>query len=97
MYNFIWNIYKDINPKDSSPIYRAVFNAAESSGIFSDIWPKVQTFNYEGIEALNEDEEKEWVENELIEISSSFIEHIYHYNRLIDNTDINFNYIDENK
>lgn len=91
MYNFIWNIYilnKDIN---SSTPYRAKFNRDESDPIFKDFEAAYVFRN-----KLPDEDSKvyeEWVENELIEITANYLSAIDPYNKLIENTNINFNYI----
>lgn len=98
MYNFIWNIHKEVDPNNSTiHNYRAEFNIEQSNPMFHSIlfWPKEHTFKYEDIEVLDEEDEKEWVENELTDITTNYLRSLDPYNKLIDNTNINFNYIND--
>lgn len=96
MYNLIWNIHKEVDPNNSTiNNYRAEFNKEQSNPLFHGIWPKEHTFKYEDIEVLDEDDEMLWVEEELINISANYLGPKDHYNKLIDNTNIKFNYIND--
>ena len=91
MYNFNWNIYKDKKDINSSTPYRASFNRDESDSIFKDFESSYRFRNK--LPDENEETYDEWVENELIEITANYLSAIDPYNKLIDNTNINFNYI----
>lgn len=99
MYNLIWNIHKEVDPNNSTiNNYRAEFNKEQSNPLFHDIWPKEHIFKYEDIEVLDEEDEMPWIEEELINISANYLRSLDPYNKLIDITNINFNYInDEDK
>lgn len=99
MYNFIWDISKEHNVINSSIMYRAKFNPDLSSPIFKD-FESPYTFSDSDTGAIDvegsefkDKEVKEWVENELIGITANYLSAIDPYNKLIDNTNINFNYI----
>lgn len=83
MYNFIWNIHKRINAKDSSITYIAEFNNDGSHGMFNDFR---QSYTFEEIDIKA-------MELQLIEAAANYLSSIDPYNRIIDSTDIQFNYI----
>lgn len=91
MYNFNWNIYKGKKDINSSTPYGASFNSDESDSIFKDFEASYRFRNK--LPDENEEAYTEWVENELIEITANYLSAIDPYNKLIDNTNINFNYI----
>lgn len=94
MYKFIWNIHKEINPIYSSPTYKVEFDNEKSDPLFDD-FKATYTFRDEDIELIEEEEETydEWVEIELMYITANYLSSIDPYNKIIDNTDISFNYI----
>lgn len=91
MYNFNWNIHRDKKDINSSTPYGASFNRDESDPIFKDFEASYRFRNK--LPDENEEAYTEWVENELIEITANYLSAIDPYNKLIDNTNINFNYI----
>nr|DAV61539.1 MAG TPA: hypothetical protein [Caudoviricetes sp.] len=91
MYNFNWNIYKGKKDINSSIPYGACFNREQSDSIFKDFEASYRFRNK--LPDENEDAYTEWVESELIEITANYLSAIDPYNKLIDNTNINFNYI----
>ena len=91
MYNFIWDISKEYNAINSSITYRAKFNPDLSSSIFKD-FESPYTFSDSDTGAINV-EGSEFKDKELTEIATNYLSSIDPYNKLIDNTNINFNYI----
>lgn len=91
MYKFIWNIYKGKNDINSSTPYGACFNREESDSIFKDFEASYRFRNK--LPDENEEAYEEWVENELIEITANYLSAVDPYNKLVENTNINFNYI----
>lgn len=94
MYNFIWNIHKYTDPIYSSHIYRAEFDYVKSHEMFKD-FKSTRVFRDEDIELFDDEGEAydEWVENELVNITANYLSSIDPYNKIINNTDIQFNYI----
>ena len=94
MYNFIWNITKEINAEDSSTTYKVEFDREKSDPIFSD-FEESYIFRDDDIELIEEEEETydEWVGIKLMRTTVNYLSHMDPYNKIIDNTDIQFNYI----
>lgn len=90
MYKFIWNIYREKKDINSSPTYRVEFNKEQSDTIFKDF---EQNYSFQFMYPKKIKAYEEWLENELIEITANYLSAIDPYNKLIDNTNINFNYI----
>ena len=85
MYNLIWNIYIGKYIKGSSNTLRLLFNKDESDPLFEDIWPN-EYFLTGSMESLEE---------QIIDISANYLRSLDPYNKLIDSTNINFNYIND--
>lgn len=94
MYKFIWNIHKETNSINSSTTYRLELNKEQSDPIFSD-FEESYIFRDDDIELIEEEEETydEWVEIKLMRTTVNYLSHRDPYNKIIDNTDIQFNYI----
>lgn len=85
MYNLIWNIYIGKYIKGSNNTLRLLFNKEESDPLFEDIWP-TEYFLTGSIESI---------EQQIIDISANYLRSLDPYNKLIDNININFNYIND--
>lgn len=94
MYKFIWNITKEINAEDSSTTYKVELNKEQSDPIFSD-FEESYIFRDKDMELIEDEEETyyEWVEIKLMRTTVNYLSHRDPYNKIIDNTDIQFNYI----
>ena len=99
MYNFIWNITKEYNAANSSTEYLAEINPGLSDPIFNGFETRY-VFEDKDIEVIEEEGSedydkavREWIENELIEITANYLSLIDPYNKLNESTNINFNYI----
>ena len=96
MYNFIWNIYhiyKNVNTCDESITYTAEFDKENSHPMFNDFGPaKVE---FKDIVALEEEliAYDMLIEDDLVKKTHNYLSSIDPYNRIIDSTDIQFNYI----
>ena len=96
MYNFIWNIsyiYKDVNTCDECITYAAEFDKENSHPMFNDFGPaKVE---FKDIVALEEEliAYDMLIEEDLVKKTHNYLSSIDPYNRIIDSTDIQFNYI----